>query len=87
MFLLDISRSVLPANEPVLGVARIGKVGVVVRPLELASPSLIMAPEPPGSSSRLSLLLWMGDNEVALGHGDSSKDWRSLRHSHRGTNR
>ena len=61
---------VLPAEELIFGVARVGEVGATAGPLEFASPSLIVALESQGASSGLSLLLRREDNEVALGHGD-----------------
>ena len=64
------SRSVLPTEDPVLGVTRVGKVFAVVGSSELAFPSLMTAPKLQGASSGLSLLLRRGDNEVALGHGN-----------------
>ena len=49
---------------------RVGEVDAAVGPSELASPSLMMAMEPQGVSSRLNLLLRRGDSKVTLGHGD-----------------
>jgi len=68
-----------------LRVTRVGKVGATVGNSELASLYLMTTLEPQKASSWLSLLLRRGDNEVTLGHATSSKEWRSSRHSHRGS--
>ena len=53
----DISGSLPPTEELVLGVTRVGEVGATAGLSELACPSLMMAPVPQGVSSGLSLLL------------------------------
>jgi len=60
--------TVLSDEEPVR-VPRVDKVGAATGPLELSSP-LMTALESQGASFRLSLLLQMGDIDMALGHGD-----------------
>ena len=50
----DTSGSVPPAEDPVLGVARVNEVGAAVGPLELAFPSLMTPPETQGVSYGLS---------------------------------
>jgi len=56
--------------EPALKVTKVGEVGTDVGPSGLASLSLITALGSQEASFGLSLLLWRGDNEVALRHGD-----------------
>ena len=58
-----------PVEEPVLEVAKVDEVCATVGASELAS-SLLMAVEPQGESSALSLFLRRGNNKVALRHGD-----------------
>ena len=81
MHLKDSSGIIPPTGEPVvvaphseplpgLRVTKVGEVGSVAGPSELASPSLMTVPEPAGASFGLSFLLQRGDDEVTLGRGD-----------------